>query len=39
MKLFFILQNLHHILLHIQVDFSVAIEGTGTFGMAGERCD
>ena len=39
MKLFFILQNLHQILLHTQVDFTVAIEGTGTFGMAGERCD
>lgn len=39
MKLFFILQNLHQILLHTQVDFTVAIEGTGTFGMAGEQCD
>ena len=39
MKLFFILQNLHQILLHTQVDFTVAIEGSGALGMAGERCD
>ena len=39
MKLFFILQNLHQILLHTQVDFTVAIEGTGTFGVAGEGGD
>ena len=39
MKLFFILQNLHQILLHTQVDFTVAIEGTGAFGVAGEGCD
>ena len=36
MKLFFILQNLHQILLHTQVDFTVAIEGAGPFGVAGE---
>ncbi len=39
MKLFFILQNLHQILLHTQVDFTVAIEGTGAFGVAGEGGD
>lgn len=39
MKLFFILQNLHQILLHTQVDFAVAVEGAGALGMAGERCD
>ena len=36
MKLFLILQNLHQILLHPEVDFSVAVEGAGTFGVAGE---
>ena len=39
MKLFLILQNLHQILLHSKVDFTVAVEGAGTFGVAGERRD
>lgn len=39
MKLFFILQNLHQILLHTQVDFTVAVEGAGAFGVAGEGGD
>ena len=39
MKLFLILQNLHQILLHPEVDFAVAVEGAGTFGVAGEGRD
>lgn len=39
MKLFFILQNLHKIMFHAEVDFAVAVEGAGALGMAGERCD
>ena len=36
MKLFLILQNLHQILLHPEVNFPVTVEGTGAFGVAGE---
>ena len=36
MKLFLILQNLHQILLHPKVDFAVAVESTGTFGVTGK---
>ena len=36
MKLFLILQNLHQILLHPKVNFAVAVEGAGTFSVAGE---
>lgn len=39
MKLFLILQNLHQILLHPEVDFAVAVEGAGTIGVAGEGRD
>ena len=34
-----ILQNLHKILFHAKVDFAVAVEGAGTFGVAGEGGD
>ena len=30
------LQNLHKILLHIDVDVAVAVEGSAAFGVAGE---
>lgn len=39
MKLFLILQNPHQILLHPEVNFAVAVEGAGTFGVAGEGRD
>lgn len=39
MKLFLILQNPHQILLHPKVDFAVAVEGAGTFGVACEGGD
>lgn len=34
-----ILQNLHKILFHAKVDFAVAVEGAGTFGVSGEGGD